>query len=77
MNSGNVLVCIVPSPEFQPLHSVKWHPKDPDTLTVASDNNIYLFNVIEAANTFYGAQFTQRELRRVSSIYTLHSVSFE
>ncbi|KAH8107309.1 hypothetical protein DFH11DRAFT_1691777 [Phellopilus nigrolimitatus] len=74
-----LLVCIVPSNDFEPLHSVKWHPKDLDTLAVASDSNIYLLNVADAANVFRGIPFTQDDLRRVAQIFTVASplISFD
>ncbi|KAI5124340.1 hypothetical protein M0805_008947 [Coniferiporia weirii] len=76
---GKVLVCIVPTNEFEPLHSVKWHPKDPDTLAVASDSNIHLMNVAEAAHVFRGAPFAQTDLHRVAQIFTVSSplISFD
>ncbi|KAH8117243.1 hypothetical protein DFH11DRAFT_1724294 [Phellopilus nigrolimitatus] len=76
---GKLLVCIVPSNDFEPLHSVKWHPKDLDTLAVASDSNIYLLNVADAANVFRGTPFTQDDLRRVAQIFTVASplISFD
>ncbi|EJD05746.1 uncharacterized protein FOMMEDRAFT_153084 [Fomitiporia mediterranea MF3/22] len=76
---GKVLVCIVPHNEFEPLHSVKWHPKDPDTLAVASDSNINLLNVADAANVFRGQTFTQIDLPRVAQTYSVSSplISFD
>ncbi|KAL5511726.1 hypothetical protein ACEPAH_4944 [Sanghuangporus vaninii] len=76
---GKILVCIVPHNDFELLHSVKWHPKDPDTLAVASDSNIYLVNVANAANVFRGQPFTQIDLHRVAQTFTVSSplVSFD
>ena len=73
--SGNLLVCVIPAGEFESLHSVKWHPKDPDTVAVASDSNIYLMNVLDIANAFRGATITQGELSRASQVFSVQSVS--
>jgi hypothetical protein len=37
-----------PTPDPHSLRSVKWHPKEPDTLALASDTGIYLINIAEA-----------------------------
>lgn len=58
------------------MHSVKWHPKDPDALAVASDSNIHLLNVAKAADVFQGQPFTQVNLHRVAQIFSVSSVSF-
>ncbi len=63
------------SNDFEPLHAVKWNPKDPDTLAVASDANIYLLNVLEAANVFRNVTLTQADLPRASQIFPMSSVS--
>lgn len=69
-----MLVCVVPNNEFGPLHSVKWHPKDPDTLAVASDSNIYLLDVREAAAGTGAMTITQADLPRFSHVFSMTSV---
>ncbi|KAH8109552.1 hypothetical protein DFH11DRAFT_1626783 [Phellopilus nigrolimitatus] len=43
-------------------HLFKWHPKDPDTLAMASDSNIYLLNVADTANILRDTPFTHRTI---------------
>ncbi|KAF9452878.1 hypothetical protein P691DRAFT_803161 [Macrolepiota fuliginosa MF-IS2] len=45
---GSLILCVPPTNSSEALRAVKWHPKDPDTLAVASDNKVY---VIDLANT--------------------------
>lgn len=42
---------------------------------MASDSNIYLLNVANAANVFLGQPFTQIDLHRVAQTFTVSSVS--
>ena len=49
---GRILLRVLPSTGPSALRSVKWHPKDPDTLALASDTHIYLINVFEASRMY-------------------------
>lgn len=46
--SGQVLLCVPPTNDHDAIRSVKWHPKDPDTLAIASESRIV---VIDLTNT--------------------------
>lgn len=72
--SGRILLCVLPSNDADPLHSVKWHPKQPDTLAVASETNIYLVNIHEAANGFGGEPIVQADLHRIGQVFPVPSV---
>ncbi|KAG1723886.1 hypothetical protein EDB19DRAFT_1897994 [Suillus lakei] len=63
---GRLLLCIIPSADADPLHSVKWHPKQPDTLAVASETKY-------AARTFRGEPLPQVELNRISQVFSVPS----
>jgi hypothetical protein len=56
------------------LHSVKWHPREPDTLAVASGSKVYL---IDLANThaLHGQPLSQSDLHHIGQTFTLASVS--
>jgi hypothetical protein len=68
------LLCVFPALDGEALHSVKWHPTQPDTVAVASETKIYMFNIEEAAHLFGGEPIPQNELQRVSDIFSLPSV---
>ncbi|KAG1835694.1 hypothetical protein EV424DRAFT_1358313 [Suillus variegatus] len=70
---GRLLLCIVPSADADPLHSVKWHPKQPDTLAVASETKMYLLDLADAARTFRGEPLPQVELNRISQVFSVPS----
>jgi hypothetical protein len=62
---------VYPSPEFEPLQSVKWHPKQPDSLAVASESKIYLLNIMDADAAYTGAPVAQSELPHVGAVFTM------
>ncbi|KAG6331224.1 hypothetical protein ID866_7865 [Astraeus odoratus] len=70
---GRLLLCVVPSADADPLHSVKWHPKQPDTLAVASGTKMYLLDLADAARTYRGEPLPQIELNRISQVFTVPS----
>lgn len=70
------MLCVLPTADMDPLRSVKWHPRDPDLVTVTSDNNIYIINIADAAHIFAGQPINQSELHRVSSVWSVASVSY-
>ncbi|KAI6126276.1 hypothetical protein EV401DRAFT_2207222 [Pisolithus croceorrhizus] len=70
---GHLLLCVVPSADADPFHSVKWHPKQPDTLAVASGTKMYLLDLADAARTYRGEPLPQIELNRISQVFTVPS----
>jgi hypothetical protein len=73
--SGHLLLCVPPATDADALHSVKWHPKLPDTLAIASQTNIYLIDLIDAAHTSRGQPLPQSDLHHISQIFSVRSVS--
>ncbi|KAH8108132.1 hypothetical protein BXZ70DRAFT_39589 [Cristinia sonorae] len=70
---GSIALCVLPSPDDEPLRSVKWHPRQPDFLAVASDTNIYFINIADAAHVFQGRPIPLSELHRVGQIFSVPS----
>ncbi|EIW85394.1 hypothetical protein CONPUDRAFT_118217 [Coniophora puteana RWD-64-598 SS2] len=67
---GHLLLCIMPTLDSEPLQSVKWHPKQPDTLAVASEMKMYLLDLMDAARIFRGDPLPQSELHRISQVFS-------
>ena len=65
---------MLPPQEYEPLRSVKWHPQLGDSLAVASDSNIYLLDVREAAAGTGAMTITQADLPRFSHVFSMTSV---
>lgn len=65
---GRILLRVLPSTGPSALRSVKWHPKDPDTLALASDTHIYLINVSEASRMYETVH--PSDLDRISQVFT-------
>lgn len=65
---GKILLRVLPSTGPSALRSVKWHPKDPDTLALASDTHIYLINVFEASRLYETVH--PSDLDRISQVFT-------
>ena len=65
---GRILLRVLPSSGPSALRSVKWHPKDPDTLALASDTHIYLINVFEASRMYETVH--PSDLDRISQVFT-------
>ncbi|KAI9458037.1 hypothetical protein F5148DRAFT_1221565 [Russula earlei] len=61
---GKILLCVLPSGGQEALHSVKWHPKQYNIVAVASENDIYVLNIFDAARFFDGEPIIQSELHR-------------
>jgi len=71
---ANLLVCVTPAmPHQSGLRSVKWHPKQPDTLAVASETRIHLINVNDAAKAFHSEPITQMDLHQVGQAFQVPS----
>ena len=73
--SGKILLCILPSMGQEALHSVKWHPKQQDTVAVASENDIYVLNISEASRMFDGEPIVQSDLHRFVQSIRMPAVS--
>lgn len=56
------------------LQSVKWHPKQRDTLAVASGSNIFLLELGIVARTFRGSPLPLTELHRIANVFFVPSV---
>lgn len=68
-------MCVVPAQGHQSgLKSVKWHPKQPDTLAVASETRIHLINVNEAAKMFRNEPISQMDLHQIGQAFQVPSV---
>jgi hypothetical protein len=72
--SGQQLLCIPPTPEPDGFHSVKWHPKQPDMLAVASQTTIYLIDLVDAARIWRGQPMSHNDLSRISQLFSVASV---
>lgn len=70
------MLCVLPPTDIDRLHAVKWHPQLPDLLAVASDTNLYLINISDAAHIFAGEPIPQMELNRVGTVFSVPSVGF-
>ncbi|KAF5386777.1 hypothetical protein D9615_001668 [Tricholomella constricta] len=75
---GQVLLCVQPSSD-DGLHAVKWHPKDPDTLAVASDNNVYLIDLVNIHPHQRGQPLPPSNLPQIAQVFKVLSpvVSFD
>ncbi|TFK42749.1 hypothetical protein BDQ12DRAFT_676749 [Crucibulum laeve] len=70
---GDLLLCVPPTSGPDALHSVKWHPKDPDTLAVASDNKICVID-LENTRALHGEQpLPHSDLHHIGQIYNVLS----
>lgn len=74
---GRLLLCVIPSADADPLHSVKWHPKQPDTLAVTSETKMYLLDLADAARTYRGEPLPQVELNHISQVFAVPSVGVQ
>jgi hypothetical protein len=70
---GQVLLCVGPGSLGEGLHSVKWHPKQSETLAVASDSRIFLLELGVVARTFRGSPLPQAELHRIAQVFSVPS----
>lgn len=72
--SGKVLLCVQPSSD-DGIHAVKWHPKDPNTLAVASDNKLYVIDLATVHSQYRDQPITLQSLTHISQTFTVSSVS--
>lgn len=71
---GQILLCIQPSAD-DVLHVVKWHPRDPDMVAVASENRIYSIDIPSSYSLHRGQPIVASDLPHIAQIYTVSSVS--
>jgi len=69
---GTLLLCVPPATDHDMLHSVKWHPRDPDTLAVASENKVYLIDLSSIPH-FHGQQMPHSDLHHISQLFFVSS----
>jgi hypothetical protein len=68
------LLCIHPTNNpNDALRAVKWHPKEPDTLAIASDGKIYVIDLANVAALHQPINIS--ELHHISHVYNVPSVS--
>jgi hypothetical protein len=75
--SGRIVLCVLPANDLDPLHAVKWHPREPDYVAVASETNVYFVNIADALHAFGGEPIPQSELHRVGQFFSVPSVSVD
>ncbi|KIY67801.1 hypothetical protein CYLTODRAFT_375346 [Cylindrobasidium torrendii FP15055 ss-10] len=69
---GRLILCVLPPQDGEPLQSVKWHPKESDTLAVASENQIYIIDLANVASLHEGP-IPQSDLRHIGSHLTTNA----
>ncbi|KAJ7756874.1 hypothetical protein DFH07DRAFT_919930 [Mycena maculata] len=70
---GQLLLCVPPvglDSASDALHSVKWHPKEPDTLAVASQNKVYLIDLTNI-HSLRGQPVQQLDLPHISQVFSI------
>ncbi|KAJ7261361.1 hypothetical protein B0H12DRAFT_1106443 [Mycena haematopus] len=72
---GQLLLCVAPvGPDSasDALHSVKWHPKEPDMLAVASQSKVYLID-LQTVHSLHGQPIPQSDLSHISQVFSIPS----
>ncbi|KAH6918752.1 hypothetical protein BKA70DRAFT_1248170 [Coprinopsis sp. MPI-PUGE-AT-0042] len=70
---GDLLLCIPPTNDpVDALRAVKWHPKEPDTLAIASDTKIFVIHLSDIMNL--RGPVPHSDLRHISALYTVPSM---
>ncbi|KAJ7684688.1 hypothetical protein DFH06DRAFT_1156346 [Mycena polygramma] len=72
---GQLLLCVPPvgsDSASDALHSVKWHPKEPDTLAVASQSKVYLIDLTNI-HSLRGQPIPQSDLPHISQAFSIPS----
>ncbi|KAJ6547097.1 hypothetical protein B0H19DRAFT_1163992 [Mycena capillaripes] len=70
---GQLLLCVPPvgsDSASDALHSVKWHPKEPDTLAVASQSKVYLIDLTNI-HSLRGQPIPQSDLPHISQAFAV------
>ncbi|KAI0685782.1 hypothetical protein BC835DRAFT_1309816 [Cytidiella melzeri] len=71
--AGKIVLCVLPAEDLNPLHAVKWHPREPEYVAVASETNVYLVSISDALQVFSGEPIPQSELQRVGQLFSVPS----
>ncbi|KAJ6500470.1 hypothetical protein C8R45DRAFT_863011 [Mycena sanguinolenta] len=72
---GQLLLCVAPvgsDSTSDALHSVKWHPKEPDMLAVASQSKVYLID-LQTIHSLHGQPIPQSDLSHISQPFSIPS----
>lgn len=69
---GHLMICVPPAGEYEPLHSIKWHPKEHNKLAVASDSRIYLID-LTTTHPFHNRPVQHSELHLLGQMFTIPS----
>ncbi|KAJ7771739.1 hypothetical protein B0H16DRAFT_1660701 [Mycena metata] len=72
---GQLLLCVPPVGQdsaSDALHSVKWHPKEPDTLAVASQSKVFLIDLTNV-HSLRGQPIPQSDLPHISQAFSIPS----
>ncbi|KAJ7074239.1 hypothetical protein C8F01DRAFT_1099751 [Mycena amicta] len=72
---GQILLCVPPlgsDSSLDALHSVKWHPKEPDTLAVASQSKLYLID-LGNLHSLRGQPIPQSDLPHIAQSFIIPS----
>ncbi|KAK1224473.1 hypothetical protein PQX77_012647 [Marasmius sp. AFHP31] len=69
---GQLLLCVGPAGNHEPLTLVKWHPKELDTLAVASDSQIYVLD-LQHSHVMRGRILIQSDLQEIGQAFSLSS----
>ena len=71
-----LLVHVSPTDGASGLKLVKWHPKQTGSIAVASDREVYVFNINEARRAFQGEETSLSELAKISTVISVPLVCF-
>ncbi|TFK67911.1 hypothetical protein BDN72DRAFT_842508 [Pluteus cervinus] len=69
---GKLLLCVPPALGSEALHSVKWHPKEADTLAVASRDKLYYIDLANT-NALHGQPLPQSDLHHIGQVFSVTS----
>ncbi len=56
---------------------MKWNSKQHNTVAVASENDIYVLNILEASRYFDGEPIMQSDLHRFVQSFRMPAVSYK
>jgi len=70
---GSILLCIPPTIDEDAIRAVKWNPKDPDTLAIASDNKIFVIDLASTQDS-QGSPLPHSELYQLGVVFNVPSV---
>ncbi|KAF9001924.1 hypothetical protein BDQ17DRAFT_1357730 [Cyathus striatus] len=69
---GHILLCVPPAPDPDALRYVKWHPKQVDTVAVASSNAVYVID-LENTRALHGQPLPQSDLHHLGQRFFVSS----